>query len=141
MHQINTCCFYGGSCDRTDSSKGQITGPLIFFLFFEIKYFWMLLLFKCSFLPLPPTPYHLNHPHLPPVSTRPRFCPCVLYSCSCKPFTLFPPLSPSHLPAGYCQLVLNFNVFGHLLLACLFCCFFLIKCNSKPGTLPVILWC
>ena len=33
----------------------------------------------------------------------------------------FSPIIPSPLPSGYCQLVPNFNVFGYILLACLFC--------------------
>ena len=37
-----------------------------------------------------------------------------------NPFPLFPPLS-SYLPSGYCQIILNFNVSGYILLACLFC--------------------
>ena len=46
------------------------------------------------------------------------FCPCVRYTCSCKPFTLFTPFIPFHLPSGYCQFVLNFDVFGYILLVC-----------------------
>ena len=51
-------------------------------------FFYFLLLFKYTFLPFPPTPAQL------PTSLRflhpPRYCPCVLYNCSYKPFTLFP---------------------------------------------------
>ena len=32
-----------------------------------------------------------------------------------------PPIIPSHLLSGYCPCVLNFNVSGYILLACLFC--------------------
>ena len=36
--------------------------------FFFIKYFWILLSFKYSFLPFPPTSlYYPSHPHLPPL--------------------------------------------------------------------------
>ena len=33
----------------------------------------------------------------------------------------FSPIISSHLPSGYCQIVLNFNVSGYILLACSFC--------------------
>ena len=71
------------------------------------------------------------HPYPPPQPTSPVFtapsppappcyCPGVLYNCFCKPFTLSPTI-PSPLPSGRCQPVLNFNVFGYILLACSFC--------------------
>ena len=50
-----------------------------------------LLLFKYSFVPFP-----RPLPTTPVLSTSltcfhpPCYCPCVLYNCSCKPFTLFP---------------------------------------------------
>ena len=31
--------------------------------------------------------------------------------------SLFPPIIPSHLPSGYCQIVLNFSVSGYTLFA------------------------
>ena len=54
------------------------------FLLYIFSYFVLiiLLLFNYSCLHLPT---HPRHPHL-----LPWFCPCVLYNCSCKPFTLFP---------------------------------------------------
>ena len=46
----------------------------------------------------PPLP-HPSYPHLPALfPPRRRFCPCVLFNCSSKPFTLFPPLSPPLSP-------------------------------------------
>ena len=50
--------------------------------------FFLLLLFKYSFLPFPTTP---ALPPPSPVSTlSPCYCLSVLYYCSYKPFTLFP---------------------------------------------------
>ena len=40
--------------------------------------------FCLSPTPLPTTPPH----HFLPISTSPCYCPCVLYNCSCKLFTL-----------------------------------------------------
>ena len=48
------------------------------------------------------------------------YCPCVLYNCSCNP-SPFSPEIPSPLPSGHCPPVLNFNIFGYILLVCLFC--------------------
>ena len=61
-----------------------------FHLFVLFNFFKLLL--KYSFLPLPPAlAQSPSPPHLPPVSKpSPRYCPCVLYNCSCKPFTLSP---------------------------------------------------
>ena len=63
-------------------------------------------------------------PQLSPLSTLDPtpvwFSPCVLYRYSWKHFP-FPPTIPSHLFSHYCQFVLNFNVSGYILIACLFC--------------------
>ena len=88
---------------------------LLAFFIFKI----ILLLFNYSCLHLPPTSSpHPSQTHLPPLIPHPAWlCPCVLYSCSWKSF---PHLS-SHLPSGYCQFVLNFDVSGYILLAFFFC--------------------
>ena len=76
-------------------------------------------MFKYSCLHSPPHFPHPSHPHLPP-SILPPFS-----SLSMHPLYMFldnplsPPTSPSHLPSGYCQFVLNFSVSGYILLACL----------------------
>ena len=61
-------------------------------------------------------------PHLPP-SILPPFG--FVHGSSIHvpwwPFPFFPPLFSSPIPCVYCQFVLNFNVFGYSLLACLFC--------------------
>ena len=59
---------------------------------------------------------HPSHPHSPP-----RFHPLLVLSmCPLQLFlkTLHPflPIIPSHLPPGYCQFILNFNVSGYILL-------------------------
>ena len=55
-----------------------------------------------TFFPHPsPAPQPPSLPHLPPISTPLHCCPCVLYNCSCKPFTLF--LLKS-LPSPLCSL-------------------------------------
>ena len=79
---------------------------------------------------------------LPPDPTLPWFCLCVLYRCSWKPFPIpSPPIIPSHIPSGYCQFVLNFNVSGYILLAYLFYWLGLIlevlKGFLKPKTLGI----
>ena len=65
--------------------------------FFKKKIFYCCsITVVCIFSP-PPTPAKptsLSCFHPPP-----WFCPCVLYSSSWKPFS---PLSPPHLPSGYC---------------------------------------
>ena len=92
-----------------------LLSPYFFFFYF----FLLLCKYSCLHFPppLPPTPpIPTSHPWSYPL----WFCPCVLYTCSWKPFP-FPPVIPSHLPSGYCQFVLNFSVSGYILLACLFC--------------------
>ena len=44
------------------------------------------------------SPWPQPSPPPSPNSTHPWFCPCVLYSCSWKPFPLSPPLSPPTSP-------------------------------------------
>ena len=54
--------------------------------------------------PLPPPPALPTSLPFPP---RPCFCPCALYTCSCKPFTLCPPpITPSFLPFSLWQLLI-----------------------------------
>ena len=60
---------------------------------------------------------HPSHPHFPPL-ILPPFC---FVHVPENPFPFLPPIISSHLPSGYCQLVLNFKVSGFILLACLFC--------------------
>ena len=71
-------------------------------------------IFTQPWLPEPPIP--ISYPWTCcPLS----LCPCVLYPCSLITLPLFPSLSLSPLPSGYCQFVLYFNVSGYILLLCL----------------------
>ena len=81
------------------------------FLFFFFNFYCYSVTVVCIFSPsLHPTP--TKPTFLPNLHPPPWFCPCVLYSSSCKP------ISP--LPSGYCYIVLNFNVWLY------FVCFFLL---------------
>ena len=78
----------------TLSHIGQ--SPTNFFFFFAfLKNFYcysitVVCIFSISLYPTPAKPISLACFHPPPL-----FCPCVLYSSSCKPlFPLFPPHSP-----------------------------------------------
>ena len=89
-HWCSWCCSY--------SEKSRFRADFLFFL----------LLFKYSFLTFPHTPpHHLSPAHLLPCFyPSPYYSPCVLYSCSCKTFTLSPHyLLPSPLwsLSGYSQ--------------------------------------
>ena len=81
-------------------------------------FFLILFLLKYSFLPFPSPPQPSPLPSS--VSTPPWFCPCVLYSCSCKPFTLFPLLCP---PLSPLVTVLLFLISMSLVIFCLLDCF------------------
>ena len=96
-------------------------------------------MFKYSCLhfppPIPPTPaiptsHPWSHPHLVL-----SMCPLYLFLKTLPPF---PTIIPSHLPSGYCQFVLNFNVSGYILFACLFC--WLAKCWKQPKCPSVNKW-
>ena len=84
-------------------------------LYCQVLLFLFLLLFKYSCLHFPPhSP--LPQPYPPPLVLS--MCPLQLFLKTLPPF---PRIIHSHLPSGYCQFVLNFNVSGYILLACLFC--------------------
>ena len=61
------------------------------------------------------TTYHSPPPHLPLGFVHVSFI-------IIPETTPLPPIISSRLPSGYCQIVLNFNVFGYILFACFFCC-------------------
>ena len=89
---------------------------LLFFGNWEVMNLFLivLLLFKyCCLHPLP------TFPPIPAIPTSvPCFHPLGLVHVS---FRIVPENPPSHLPSGYCQIVLNFIVSGYIFLACLFC--------------------
>ena len=66
-------------------------------LFFVFNYFIVVQLQLPVFTPTTPPPPQPS-PSPAPASTSNWFCPCVLHSCSWKPFPLFPPLSPPTSP-------------------------------------------
>ena len=83
------------------------------------------LFYRCSI-----TVVCVYSPPLTPTPAKPSSLPCfhptlVLSMCLLwlflKTLPPFPPINPSHLPSGYCQIVFNFNVSGYILLAFLFC--------------------
>ena len=90
-----------------------------FHLFFK-KLFYCSITVLCMYSP----------PYLSPTPAKPSSLPCFhpllgfvhVYFIVVpeNPFPLFP-IIPSHLPSGYCQIVLNFNVSGYILLAFFFC--------------------
>ena len=106
-----------------------------FFIFFIFNFYCYSITVVCIFSPfLHPTPTKpTSLPHLYP---PPWFCPCVLYSSSCKPLS---PLSPPHS---------SLSIVTLFLFQCLwlyFVCFFLLLirfqlkvrsygiCPSPPG--------
>ena len=70
----------------------------------------------------PPTPPHTRHGHLPPLilCPHPSFVH-VSFVLFLKTLPSFRSIFSSHLPSGYCQIVLNFNASVSILLACLLC--------------------
>ena len=111
----------------------QFLHVLVYMLLWNISfiiiffYYFILLLFNYSCLHLLPTPPpHTSQTHLPPLFPSPSL---VLSMC---PLSLFlktlPPIIPSHLPSGYCQIVLNFNV---SIIFCLLFFFLLIRFQLK----------
>ena len=80
------------------------------------------LLFKYScLLSLPTTPHYPSHPHFPPLTLSPFGFVHVSFIHVPDNPSSFPPIISSPLPSCYCQFILNVNVSGHILLACLSC--------------------
>ena len=87
-----------------------------FFFFANPCFYLFIYLFYCSstvvsifnrpWRPSPPIP--ASHPRTYPL----WLCPCVLHTCSLMDLPLFPLLSLSPVPSGYCQFVLYFNISG-----------------------------
>ena len=93
----------------------QRESPRVFFNFFYCCSSTVVCLFPLS-LPRTsaiPTPHTWSYPSL--VLSK---CPLYMFL---KILPLFPSIIPLDLPSGYCQCVLNFNVSGYILFACLFC--------------------
>ena len=89
-------------------------------LFFYFLTF--LLLFKYSFLSFPPTPsHHPKPPHLSPLFPPALVIVHVSFIVVLPNPSPFSPIITSPLRSGHCQPVLNFSVFGYILLACSFC--------------------
>ena len=82
---------------------------MLAFLFFSL--FFIIVQVQLSLFSL-----HPSHPHLTPL----WLCPCVLYTDFLTTLLLFPPVISFPLPSGYSHIVLNFNVSGYILFACLF---------------------
>ena len=87
-----------------------------FRIFLKKLFYWFSITVVCIY------PTSLPKPSPPPslASTRLGFVHVSFIVVPEKPYHL-PPTIPSHLPSGYCQIALSFNVSGYILLACLFC--------------------
>ena len=72
------------------SQRGISLSPYLFLFNFYCYSVTVVCIFSPSLHPTPAEPTSLPCLHPPP-----RFCPCVLYSSSCKPLS---PLSPPHSP-------------------------------------------
>ena len=103
-------------------------------LLFTFKLFFIIVQIQLS--PSTALP-HPTHPHLPP-SILPTFgfVHGSFIHVPWQPFTFFSLLSSSHLPSGYCQFGLYFNVSGSILLACFF---LLIRFHLQVGSYGVCL--
>ena len=89
------CVLYSSSCNPLSSlSPAHSSLPIVRLFFFFFNFYCysitVVCLFSPSLHPTPAEPTSLPHLHPPP-----WFCPCVLYSSSCKPLSsLSPPYSP-----------------------------------------------
>ena len=92
----------------------------IYILFFKILLIFIVVQVEFSAFPHHPSPLPQASPLPSPV-----YIPLVIVHVSFIVVPInpspFSPITPSPLPSGYCQLIPNFNVFGCILLACLFC--------------------
>ena len=115
FNHMNPCPH--SSHDALQSSpfpQGSLTGEKtsLFFIVVQVQ----LSPFLTHFSTPPP-----SHPHYPPLILFAfGFVQVRFIEVPENPFP-FPLIIPSYLPSGYCQFVLNFNVSGYILLACLFC--------------------
>ena len=129
-----------GHCIKIYTNEQQTHGKMIIYLFFNDVailfyfvarcYFLFFLFFNifycCSstvFHLFPPiTPQHPSPLHILHLFPLPCFVIVRMYfiivPVNPPPF---PPIIPSSFPSRHCQPVLNFNVFGYILLPCSFC--------------------
>ena len=128
-------------CISGDSAGGRLAAAvtqqvhyiilfkIFLFIFFNILFiylftfvFELLFFYCCSSTVVPISPSSLPSsppmPSSPPPSNPLWLCLWVLYTCSLTNLPLFSPIIPSHIPSGYCQLVLYFSVSGYIFLAC-----------------------
>ena len=93
---------------------------LLYISFFIFIFLIILLLFNYSCLHFPlTTPPDPSQAHCPPLLLP---SPLVLSMCPLQQFLkTLPPIVPSPLHSGYCQIVLDFNVSGYILFAFFFC--------------------
>ena len=113
----------------------------IFFTFLRrFRFIYLFIIFKTFFIAVQVqfSVFSL-HPSPPPssVSTPPCYCPCVLYNCSCKPFTLFP-YNPLPSPVWSLSACSQFQCLW-LYFACLFILLirFLLKVRSSGISLSL----
>ena len=108
-------------------TDGSATVSRLFLHFIFISFYYFLLLFSIvvQVQLFPCSHHHFPHPihHCLPPSIFPHFgfVHVSFIQVSWWPFPSFPLFSPSSLPSGYFQFVLNLIVSGYIFLACLFC--------------------
>ena len=84
--------------------------------------YFIFIVVQVHFSAFSPTPaQNPSPPHLPPISTFPPIIIHVSFIIVPANNLPFPPEISSPLPSGHCQPVLNFSVFGYILLVCFFC--------------------
>ena len=84
-------------------------------------FFLIIIVVQVQFSAFPAHPSPTPHSSLPPSHFHPRI---IVHVSSIIILAKPSPLSPEilfPLPSGHCQLILNFSIFGHILLVYLFC--------------------
>ena len=106
----------------TSVDINTVTAPWFFFIIYLFfTFFFIVVQLQLSPFHLT-TPLHPTHANFPPLILTPfGFDHVSFIVVPENPFPFPFPLIPSHFPYGYCQLVLNLNVSGYILLAYLFC--------------------
>ena len=106
---------------RNTKKKKTVQIEMTVFINVFFKLFYCCSITVVCICPTPLPPPNASHPHFPPLLPSPLGFVHVSFIVVPGNPPHLPPVIPSHLPSGYCQIVINFNVSGYILLACLFC--------------------